>query len=115
MRREARLRQRIGAGQCFPYQLNDDAGALTLRLTSAAPASDALALRCDGGPLWIGEAESVLALLSDCPALPYAEAALTPPVLAAVQPGRSARRSPRCSASWRLTMSPRPPHPLRCG
>ncbi|KAF0861470.1 FliM/FliN family flagellar motor switch protein [Mixta calida] len=75
---EARLRQRIGAGQCFPYQLNDDAGALTLRLTSAAPASDALALRCDGGPLWIGEAESVLALLSDCPALPYAEAALTP-------------------------------------
>ena len=75
---EAQLRQRIGAGQCFPYQLNDEAGTLTLRLSAAAPDNAVLALRCDAGPLWIGEPESALALLSACPALPYAEAEVTP-------------------------------------
>ncbi|ORM66659.1 hypothetical protein HA44_22210 [Mixta gaviniae] len=44
---EAQLRQRIGAGQCFPYQLNDEAGTLTLRLSAAAPDNAVLALRCD--------------------------------------------------------------------
>lgn len=76
---EARLRQRIGAGQRFDYTLAGEAGQLTLLLPGGhAPQVAPLTLRCDSGPLQLSDAEATLALMAECPALPSAEATLTP-------------------------------------
>lgn len=77
-KQETALRQRIGAGVRFHYQLAGETGQLALFLTDDAPSEHALALSCSSGVVQLSDAEAVLALLSDCPALPYAEAEATP-------------------------------------
>ncbi|MEQ4530359.1 MAG: FliM/FliN family flagellar motor switch protein [Mixta sp.] len=103
---DARLRQRIGAGQRFDYRLAGEACQLALFLLpagsqpqvnspdlasatgdqpamkvtgfSSAAGDRTLALRCDSGIVQLSDAEGVLGLLSDCPALPHVETEVTP-------------------------------------
>ncbi|ARJ41332.1 hypothetical protein B1H58_04450 [Pantoea alhagi] len=76
---EVQLRQRIGAGLRFHYTLAGEAGQLTLFLPEDQPAAaPGLTLGCNSGVVQLSDAEGVLALISDCPALPYAEAEVTP-------------------------------------
>lgn len=76
---EAQLRQRIGAGLCFYYTLAGETGRLALSLpVGQAPEVCPLSLRCNSGLLQLSDAEGALALMSECPALPYAEAEMTP-------------------------------------
>lgn len=69
-RLEAKLRQRIGAGYCFYYQLDGEPGVLQLSLPEhEMPAFPARTFSCDLGELQLSSAESVCSLMSACPLL----------------------------------------------
>jgi len=69
----ARLRQQIGAGCFYPYQLAGEAGVLRLALTEH-PRGEMSHWQCAAGTLAFSDAQSVLSLMSACPTFTSSDA-----------------------------------------
>lgn len=73
---EASLRQRIGAGCFYPFELAGEQGVLSLTLAEGGMPGEMSHWQSDVGALQFSDAQSVLSLMSQCPT--FAESADQP-------------------------------------